>query len=106
MKFLVNLLALVFTFPSARSSVPAFQLRLCIPDLNLPQTSLIVLFQVHINGEMGIDESHLVLEALRDADNQVVDQGSDCAESSDVLAGAMVQFDVDDVLFRVREVDC
>jgi hypothetical protein len=106
MKFLVNPSALAFIFPPASSSVPAFQLRLCIPDLNLPQTSLIVLVQVYIDGEMGIDVSHLILEALRDADNQVVDQGSDCAESSDVLAGAMVQLDVDDVLLWVREVDC
>jgi hypothetical protein len=55
---------------------------------------------------MGIDISHLVLKALRDADNQVVDQGSDCAESSNVLAGAVVQLDVDDILLWVGEVDC
>jgi hypothetical protein len=55
---------------------------------------------------MGIDVSHLVLETLRDADNQVIDQCSDCAESSDVLAGAVVELDVDDILLGVREVDC
>jgi hypothetical protein len=55
---------------------------------------------------MGIDESHLVLETLRDADNQVVDQRSDCAESGDVLTSAVVQLDVDDILLGVREVDC
>jgi hypothetical protein len=92
-------------FPPGWPSTPAFQLRLYIPDLDLPQTSLIVLVQVHVDGEMGIDVSHLVLEALRDADNQVVDQGSDSAESSDVLAGAMVKLNVDDVLLGVREVD-
>ena len=82
------------------------QLKRYVPDLDLPQTSLIVLVQVHVDGEMGIDVSHLVLEALRNANNQVVDQGSDCAESSDILAGAVVEFNVDDILLGVREVDC
>jgi hypothetical protein len=55
---------------------------------------------------MGIDVSHLVLEALCDTNDQVVDQRSDGAESGDILAGAVVQFDVDDVLLWVREIDC
>lgn len=53
---------------------------------------------------MGIDKSHLVLEPLRDADNQVVNQSSDCAESSDILAGAVMELNVYDVLLRMREV--
>ena len=54
---------------------------------------------------MGVDVSHLVLEALGHANDQVVDEGADGAEGSDVLAVAMVQLDVDDVLLRVREGD-
>ena len=55
---------------------------------------------------MCVDISHLVLEALGDTNNQVVDESADCAESSDVLAGTVVQLDVDDILLWVREVDC
>jgi hypothetical protein len=53
---------------------------------------------------MGIDVSHLVFEALRDTDNQVVNQGSDCAESSDILASAVVQLNIDDVFLWVRKI--
>jgi hypothetical protein len=77
-----------------------------VPDLNLPQTSLVVLVQVHVDGEMGVNVSHLVLEALCDTDNQVVDESSDCAEGSNILAGAVVKLDVDDILLWVGEVDC
>jgi hypothetical protein len=77
-----------------------------IPDLNLPQTSLVVLVQIHIDGEMCIDVSHLVLEAFCDANNQVVDKSSDRSESSNIFASTMVELDVDDVLLGVREVDC
>ena len=55
---------------------------------------------------MGVDVSHLVLEALGDADNQVVDQRSDCAEGSDILACTVVKLNVDDILLGVGEVDC
>lgn len=61
-----------------------------IPDLDLPEISLVVLLQVDVNGEMGIDVSHLVLEAFRDTNDQVVDQRSDGAESGDILAGTVV----------------
>lgn len=54
---------------------------------------------------MCVDISHLVLEALGDTNDQVVDQGTDCAESGDVLSGTVVQLDVDDILLWVREVD-
>ena len=47
---------------------------------------------------MGVDVSHLVLEALGDADYEVFYDGLNGAEGSDVFAGAMVDFDVDDVL--------
>jgi hypothetical protein len=55
---------------------------------------------------MGIDITHLVLEAFCNTNNQVVDESSDCSESSDVLSCAVVEFDVDDILLWVREVDC
>jgi hypothetical protein len=55
---------------------------------------------------MGVDVSHLVLKSLRDANDQVADQGSHCAESSDILACAMVKLNVYDVLLGAGEVDC
>lgn len=74
-----------------------------IPDLNLEQASLLVLLDVDVDGEMGVDVAHLVLEALGDTDDQVVDDGSDGAESSDALAAAMVELNVDEVLLGVGE---
>lgn len=46
---------------------------------------------------MGIDISHLILEALRNADNQVVDDGFDRSKCCNILAGTVMQFDIDDV---------
>lgn len=54
---------------------------------------------------MGIDVAHLVLEALGDTDDQVVDKGADGTESGDVLAVAMVNLEADDALLDDREVD-
>ncbi len=54
---------------------------------------------------MGVDVSHLVFESLCDADDQVVDDGFDGAESSDVLASAVVEFDVDGRFGRAGETD-
>ena len=48
-----------------------------VSDLDLEQTSLLVLLDVDVDWEMGIDIAHLVLEALGDADDQVVDDGAD-----------------------------
>lgn len=47
---------------------------------------------------MGIDVTHLVLEALRYTDDQVVDEGADGSESGDILTDTVVNLDVDDVL--------
>ena len=77
----------------------------CLPYLHLPQPRLAILVQIHIDREMGVDISHLVFETFRDADDEVVDEGADGAEGGDVLAGAVVHFDVDDVFLRVREGD-
>jgi hypothetical protein len=76
-----------------------------IPDLNLKNTSLCVLVDVHVDWEMGVDVSHLVQESLCDTDDQVVDQSSDCAESGDVLSCTVVKLNVDNILLGVREVD-
>ena len=42
---------------------------------------------------MCVNISHLVLVAFRDADDEIADDSLDRAESSDILARAMVYFD-------------
>jgi hypothetical protein len=54
---------------------------------------------------MCVDVSHLVFVTLGNTNDQVVDESSDGSESGDVLAGTVVQFDVDNILLGVREVD-
>jgi hypothetical protein len=54
---------------------------------------------------MGVDISHLVFITLCNASDQVVDEGLDCAEGGDVLASAVVEFNVDNVLRGVRKAD-
>lgn len=73
------------------------------PDLNLVDSGVLVLLQVHVDWEMCVHISHLVLVTLGDANDQVVDESADGSESGDVLAVAVVEFDVDDVLRWVRE---
>lgn len=63
-----------------------------VPNLDL-KDALGGLAQVDVDGEMSIDVTHLVLEALCDADNQVVDEGADGTEGSDVLADTVVDVD-------------
>lgn len=74
-----------------------------IPDLNLVLAGLGVLLNVDVDGEVGVDVAHLVLEALRDTDDHVVDDGADGAEGSDGLAGAMVHLNGEDVLLGTAE---
>lgn len=54
---------------------------------------------------MSVHISHLVLEALGHADDHVADDGADGAQRGDVLAGAMVDLDVDLVLGGRAEAD-
>lgn len=54
---------------------------------------------------MCVDESHLVLESFCDADDQVVDESTDCSKSSDVLSCTVVQFDVDNIALGSGKVD-
>ena len=76
-----------------------------VSDLNLEQVGLGVLGDVDVDGEMGVDVSHLVLEALGDTDDQVVDDGSDSSEGSDILADTVVNLNGDLVLLGAGEVD-
>lgn len=92
--------------PISNPSIPQKKAKsLHIPDLDLVQASLSVLVYVDVDWEMCIDVSHLVLVALGDTNDQVVDESADRSESGDVLSGTVVQFDVDDLLLWVREVD-
>jgi hypothetical protein len=74
-----------------------------VPDLNLNEASLGVLLKVDVDGEMGIDVAHLVLEALGDTDDQVVDDGADGTQGSDTLADTVVHLDGDNILLRATE---
>ena len=66
-----------------------------IPNLNLIQPSLTILVDVDVDREMGVDVAHLVLKSFGDANDQVVDDGSDGTEGCDCLAGAVMKLDVD-----------
>lgn len=54
---------------------------------------------------MGVDVAHLVLEALGDTNDHVVDDGADSSETGDLFAYAMVELNLDDVLFGTSEAD-
>jgi len=57
-----------------------------ISDLDLKQTGLGVLLHVDVDGEMGVHVLHLVLEALGNTDDQVLDDRSDGTEGGDILS--------------------
>ena len=61
-----------------------------VPNLNLVEPSLRILLDVDIDGKMCVDISHFIFKAPRDADDEVVDDGFDCAKGSDTLAGTVV----------------
>lgn len=63
----------------------------------MSQTSLLVLLNVDVDGEMGVDVTHLVLVTLGNTDDHVGDQRLDGTESGNILAGSVVQRDVDHV---------
>ena len=54
---------------------------------------------------MSVHISHLISVTFCDTDDQVVDDGLDCAEGSDILADAVVEFDIDGGLGRTGEAD-
>lgn len=74
-----------------------------IPDLDVVLASLGVLVNVDVDGKMGVNITHLVLEALGDTDDQVVNDGPDSTEGSDTLAGTVVHLDRDNILLRAAE---
>jgi hypothetical protein len=76
-----------------------------VTDLNLSAVGLGVLLDVDVDGEMGVDVTHLVQEAAGNTDDQVVDESADGTEGSDTLAGTVVQLDGDDLLLGAAEGD-
>ena len=76
-----------------------------IPNLNIPQPRIRVLVQVDVDGKVSVHVSHLVLEALGHADDEVVDECADGAEGSDIFAAPVVELDVYEVLLGVGEAD-
>ena len=88
------------------SSSPCFSPLLSVPDLYIIQPCLPVLLDIDVDGVMGIDISHFVLEALGDAYYEVAYECFDCSESCDILPGAVVDFDGDLRLGGKREADC
>lgn len=98
-----------------------------VPNFDLEGIGVLVLLDVDVDGEMGVDVAHLVLEALGDADDQVVlppvshcpwlchlffrcgyatyDESADSAESRDALAVAVVQLNLDERRLGLREAD-
>jgi hypothetical protein len=89
-----NLLSQKVTTLVSACSVTVFR---HIPNFNLKQSSLFVLLNVQVDGEMCVDISHLVSVTFCDTDNHVVDERSDCSESSDILARTVVEFNVDNL---------
>lgn len=67
-----------------------------IPDLNGLDVVLAGL-DVDVDGKVSIHVSHLVLVALGDTGDQVVNDRLDGSEGSDVLSGAVVNLDLDDL---------
>ena len=49
-----------------------------------------MLLNVDVDGEMGIDVTHLILEAASDANDQIVDERPHGAESGNGLPPTMV----------------
>lgn len=76
-----------------------------IPDLHIELAGFIVLLNVDVDGKVSVDVAHLVLEALGDTDDQVVDDSTDGTESSDTLANTVVHLNRDDILLGAAEGD-
>ena len=54
---------------------------------------------------MGIHVAHLVLEALCDTDDHVVDERADSSQAGDLFAHTMVELNVDGVWLGACEAD-
>jgi len=75
-----------------------------LPYLNLV-LPLAVLVDADVDGEMGVDVAHLVLEAAGHADDHIADESADGTEGGDVLTRAMVELDDDRLLVGLFEAD-
>ena len=69
----------------------------CLPDINLEEPRLLVLLDIDVYWEMGIHVAHFVPETFRDPNDQVVNEGFDSTECSDILSCTMVKFDDDGI---------
>lgn len=76
-----------------------------VSDLDLGLVRLGHLVERHVDREMGVHETHLVLVSLRHAGDEVRDERPDGPEGGDALAGAVVHLDLEHILGRVREAD-
>lgn len=61
--------------------------------------SLAIVDNVNVDGEMGIDVSHLVLVTLGDTSDHVGNKGLDSSKSSNVLSVTVVDSDLDFTFF-------
>jgi hypothetical protein len=77
-----------------------------LPDLDIVEACLAILFDIDVDWEMGIDVSHFVFVAFSDTDYEVVDESLNSSESCDILAGAVVDFDRDFFLRGQGKADC
>ena len=76
-----------------------------VADLHLELARLLVLLDVDVDREVRVHVPHLVLVALGDAGDHVVDDGADGAQAGDRFARAVVHFDGDGVALLVLERD-
>jgi len=80
-------------------------LRVSVPDLHFGAASLLVLLEVDVDGEMGVDVSELVEEALGDTDDEVVKDRPHGSESGNIFPGAVVDKDGEGVGLGLGEGD-
>lgn len=76
-----------------------------VANFDLVAVGLGVLVDVDVDGEMGVDVAHLVLVALHDTGDKVVDDSTNGSEGGDILAGTVVDLNADDALGGLGEAD-
>ena len=74
-----------------------------VSDFDLEEFRLAILLDVDVDGKVGVDVAHLVLESLGDANHHVFNNGTDGAEGCDTLSGSVVHFNGDEVLLGSAE---
>jgi hypothetical protein len=76
-----------------------FEGRIICVQVFLPYFQLISVIldflDVDVDGEMGVDVAHLVFVSFCHANDEILDNALDGAEGSDILARAVVDFDLD-----------